>query len=54
VSSGAEGLEAAAVVTDAPAVDDPSLRAVRDVAPAAPVLRADTSGAVLETLEPVS
>jgi hypothetical protein len=46
VASGAPGLEAAAVVTGAAAVDDASLAAVRDLAPAALVLRADASGAV--------
>jgi hypothetical protein len=48
VSSGAPGLEAAAVVTDAALVDSGSLNAVFDLAPAAPVLRADTSGAVVQ------
>ena len=46
VSSGAPGLEAATVVTAADGVDDASLAAVRDLAPAAPVLHADPSGAV--------
>jgi cytidine deaminase len=50
VSSGAEGLEAAAVVTASEAVDQDSLAAVRDLTPGAPVLRADASGGVLETL----
>ncbi|MGM1063418.1 cytidine deaminase [Saccharothrix sp. Mg75] len=50
VSSGAEGLEAAAVVTSAGAVDEASVSAVRDLAAGAPVLRADASGALLETL----
>jgi hypothetical protein len=49
VSSGAPGLEAAAVVTAADAVDAASLAAVRDLAPGAPILRADASGAVVET-----
>lgn len=49
VSSGAEGLEAAAVVTDG-TVDDASVRAVRDLASAAPIFRADLSGAVQEVL----
>jgi hypothetical protein len=52
VSSGAPGLEAAAVVTAAGAVDAPSLAAVRDLAPTAHVLRADASGAVVETMIP--
>jgi cytidine deaminase len=50
VSSGVEGLEAAAVVTASEAVDQDSLAAVRDLTPGAPVLRADASGAVLETV----
>jgi hypothetical protein len=57
VSSGAPGLEAAAVVTAAGGVDEASLAAVRDLAPTAPVLRADASGTVLEvvqTLEPTA
>jgi hypothetical protein len=54
VSSGAAGLEAAAVVTASDTVDAASLAAVRDLAPAAPVLRADPTGAVLETLTPES
>ena len=57
VSSGAPGLEAAAVVTAAGDVDAASLAAVRDLAPTAHVLRADASGTVLEvvqTLEPTS
>ena len=49
VSSGAPGLEAAAVVTSAGAVDPASLAAVHDLTPSAPVLRADVSGTVLET-----
>lgn len=44
VASGADGLEAAAVVTDAGSVDDDSLAAVRDLAPSAPVLRANARG----------
>ncbi|HVH21612.1 MAG TPA: cytidine deaminase [Pseudonocardia sp.] len=52
VSSGAPGLEAAAVVTAADAVDPASLSAVRDLAPAAPVLRADPAGSVRETVAP--
>ncbi|MFC5287539.1 cytidine deaminase [Actinokineospora guangxiensis] len=50
VSSGAPGLEAAAVVTAADTVDADSVAAVRDLAPDAPVLRADASGTVLDTL----
>jgi cytidine deaminase len=50
VASGAEGLEAAAVVTAADVVDDASVAAVRDLAGAAPVLRADPTGAVRQVL----
>lgn len=52
VSSGAPGLEAAAVVTAAGTVDDASLAAVRDLAPAAHVLRADPAGVVVGTVGP--
>jgi len=52
VSSGAPGLEAAAVVTAAGSVDAASIAAVRDLAPAAPVLRADPSGAIVERISP--
>ncbi len=48
VSSGAPGLEAAAVVTAAGTVDANSLAAVRDLAPDAAVLRADAAGTVVE------
>ncbi|BCJ31960.1 cytidine deaminase [Actinocatenispora sera] len=47
VSAGAAGLEAAAVVTAADAVDEPGLAAVRDLADAAPVLLAGVDGTVL-------
>jgi hypothetical protein len=50
VSSGAPGLEAAAVVTAAGAVDALSLAAVRDLAPGVVVLHADAAGTVVETL----
>ncbi|MFD0203873.1 cytidine deaminase [Saccharothrix saharensis] len=50
VSSGAEGLEAAAVVTASGEVDADSVAAVRDLTADAPVLRADASGAVQETV----
>jgi len=50
VSSGAEGLEAAAVVTVEPFVATASVQAVRDLAEAAPILRADPSGTVREVL----
>jgi hypothetical protein len=52
VSSGAPGLEAAAVVTAAGTVEATSLAAVRDLTPSAHVLRADPSGTVVETLTP--
>ncbi|MEV6604849.1 cytidine deaminase [Kutzneria sp. NPDC051319] len=47
VASGALGLEAAAVVTEAGKVDDESLAAVRDLTASAYVLVADPSGAVV-------
>ncbi|XVV05445.1 cytidine deaminase [Actinosynnema sp. CA-248983] len=50
VSSGAEGLEAAAVVTASGEVDAASVSAVRDLTASAPVLRADASGALVETV----
>ncbi|EHR60508.1 hypothetical protein [Saccharomonospora cyanea] len=50
VSSGAESLEAAAVVTEEPMVLGASVQAVRDLAADAPILRADPSGTVQETL----
>ncbi len=50
VSSGAQGLEAAVVVTEAEAVDAGDLGVVRDVAGAGvPVLRADQRGQLQET-----
>ena len=52
VSSGAPGLEAAAVVTRSDTVDAASLAAVRDLAPSAYVLRADQSGTVVEIHTP--
>lgn len=52
VSSGAPGLEAAAVVTGAGEVDAASLAAVRDLAPKAPVLHADVTGTVHAVLNP--
>ncbi|MDQ3576440.1 MAG: cytidine deaminase [Actinomycetota bacterium] len=48
VSSGASGLEAAAVVTESGKVDAESLAAVRDLGTEAPVLRADPSGTVVD------
>ncbi|MGI8870114.1 MAG: cytidine deaminase [Mycobacteriales bacterium] len=44
VCSGATALEAAAVVTGADAADEPSLAAVHDLTPGAPVIVADPSG----------
>lgn len=46
VASGAEGLEAAAVVTDSEELDTVSVAAVRDLGSTAPVLRADAGGTV--------
>lgn len=48
VSSGVDGLEAAAVVTLAMAVEPAGLAAVRDLAASAPVFRADARGEVVE------
>ncbi|GLY69969.1 hypothetical protein [Amycolatopsis taiwanensis] len=50
VSSGADGLEAAAVVTEQPLVAGASVQAVRDLAPDAPIFRADPGGAVQEVV----
>ncbi|SFQ00484.1 hypothetical protein SAMN05421810_104168 [Amycolatopsis arida] len=50
VSSGAEGLEAAVVVSERPLFDQASVHALRDVAPRASIVRADPSGAVQEVL----
>jgi cytidine deaminase len=50
VSSGAEGLEAAALVTHRPMVDGASVQAVRDLAMAAPIFRADLKGDVQEVV----
>jgi hypothetical protein len=44
VASGAPGLEAAAVVTDAEKIDAESVAAVRDLGSSAPVFQADTQG----------
>jgi len=51
VSSGAEGLEAAAVVTDAGEIDGDSLAAVRDLTADAPVFLADAAGVVADVLK---
>jgi len=50
VSSGAEGLEAAAVVTADPFVSEASVNAVRDLTKTAKILRADPSGSLQEVL----
>ncbi|NGY62660.1 cytidine deaminase [Lentzea sp. NEAU-D13] len=50
VSSGAEGIEAAAVVTDADSLDEGSVSAVRDLAATAPVFRATSAGTVAEVV----
>ena len=52
VASGAQGLEAGAVVTAAGAVDDASLAAVRELGPAAVVLLADPAGELVDVLRP--
>jgi hypothetical protein len=54
VSSGAPGLEAAAVVTGSGAADDASVAAVRDLSPSALVIVADPAGTILSTLEGAS
>lgn len=46
VAGGAQGLEAATVVTDATEVSAESIAAVRDLATGAPILRADARGEV--------
>ncbi|HEX5118210.1 MAG TPA: cytidine deaminase [Pseudonocardiaceae bacterium] len=46
VASGADGLEAAAVVSEAGSLDAESVAAVRDLGKAAPVMLADASGTV--------
>lgn len=50
VSSGAEEVEAAVVVTDRSSLSESSVQVVRDLSGAAPILRVDTSGVVQETL----
>jgi cytidine deaminase len=52
VASGAEGLEAAAVVTTADGVSGPSVAAVRDLGARAVVFRADPAGMVVDRLVP--
>jgi 2-phospho-L-lactate guanylyltransferase (CobY/MobA/RfbA family) len=51
VSSGAEGVEAAVVVSGEPMLKEDSVNAVRDLAKSAPIFLADPSGAVLEVLK---
>ena len=51
LSSGAEGLEAAAVVTADALVAEASVHAVSDVTKAAPIIFADPSGTVVEVLQ---
>ena len=51
VSSGAEGIEAAVVVSGEPLLKEASVRAVRDLAEKAPIYLADPSGAVHEVLQ---
>ncbi|GAA4551046.1 cytidine deaminase [Amycolatopsis samaneae] len=50
LSSGAEGIEAAVVVSGEPLLKEASVHAVRDLAEHAPIVLADPSGAVLEVL----
>ena len=50
VSSGAPGLEAAAIVTDSSESDELGAAAVRDLAPGAPVLRARADGTLAAVL----
>ena len=50
VSSGAEGLEAAVVVTDAATLDDISVKAVRDLTANGPVFRATQTGEIAERI----
>ena len=47
VSSGAEGIEAAVVVTDEGLLKEASVHAVRDIAETAPIYLSDSSGKVL-------
>ncbi|MDT7798792.1 MAG: hypothetical protein QOI78_2225 [Actinomycetota bacterium] len=50
LSSGAEGIEAAAVVTGEGLLKEASRHAIRDIAKYAPIILADPSGTVLEVL----
>lgn len=49
VAAGADKLEAAAVVTESPKVDEPSLAAVRDLTPGIPVHLVGPDGTLLST-----
>lgn len=51
VAAGAEGLEAAAVVTEAAEVDEPSQATVRDVTAGIPVFVAGPSGSLTTTIK---
>jgi len=50
VSSGVEGLEAAAVVSAADSVEEAGVAAVHDLSPSAPVLLAGPDGVVRVTV----
>lgn len=50
VSSGAEGIESAVIVSDFPGIASASLSAVHDLNPRAPVLIVDPSGAIVDRL----
>ena len=50
VSSGAEGLEAAVVVTDSATLDEQSVKAVRDLTANGPVFRATQTGEIAEVI----
>jgi hypothetical protein len=50
VSSGVEGLEAAVIVSEADAVEQDGLAAVRDLSPSAPVLLAGPDGTLRTTV----
>ena len=52
VSSGATALEAAALVSEADAVDPADLAAVADLAPGAPVFHAGPDGRLRAAVEP--
>lgn len=50
LSSGAEGIEAAAVTGPTGMLDEPSVHAVRDLSESAPIFVADYAGEVVEVL----